>query len=101
MVKMPEPVHPTVVPVKVHLPVMVLPFTLPCRVSTFTSAGDVVEIVRPNVPVTFPLKFPPIPKEPVSVVGVEKQDEFDTNWKLVTVSPLLLAAVRNNVNAKV
>jgi hypothetical protein len=34
---------------------------------------------KPNEPVTFPLKFPPTPNEPVSVVGVAKQGEFELN----------------------
>ena len=33
MVKLPDPVHPDVVPVSVHVPVMVLPFTVPFNVS--------------------------------------------------------------------
>ena len=101
MVKLPEPPHCAVAPVKVQVPVIVLPFTLPCRVNTLFSVGNVVEMVRPNEPVTFPLKFPPSVNEPVSVVGVEKQSEFVVNLKLVTLNPLLPVAVRNNVNEKV
>ena len=82
MVKFPLPLHP-VAPLRVHVPVIVLPFTAPCKASWFVPVEDVVEMFIPNVPVTLPLKVPLRPNEPVCVVGPEKQEALVVNLKLV------------------
>ena len=54
----------------------------------------------PNVPVTFPLRFPLKPKLPVSeVVSPAKQWSFEVNEKLVTATPPLPASVKVVVKA--
>ena len=66
--KLPLPVHP-VPPVKVHVPEIVPPFTVPWRVSRLlVGAGNNVVTVIPNVPLTLPLELPLRPKLPVSEV---------------------------------
>jgi len=50
MVKVPEPVQPEL-PVKVQLPVIVFPFTLPVRARVFPE-GDPDATVMPNLPLT-------------------------------------------------
>src|SRR5580700_10322392 len=83
MVKFPLPLHP-MLPLRVQVPVMVLPFTAPCRASwLFVPVEDVVEMFIPNVPVTLPLKVPLRPNEPVCVVGLEKQEPLVVNLRLV------------------
>ena len=91
MVKVPFPLHP-VPPVNVQVPVIVLPFTVPLRVSTlFVAPVNIVVTVKLNVPVTLPLRLPMKPKVPVSEVWSEaKQGPGEVKVKLVTlsVSPL-------------
>jgi hypothetical protein len=91
MVKVPFPLHP-VPPVRIQVPEIVLPFTVPSSVSTlFVAPGNIVVTVKLNVPVTLPLRFPMKPKVPVSDVWSEaKQGPGDVKEKLVTlsVSPL-------------
>jgi hypothetical protein len=84
--KFPEPVHPDPAPVKVHVPEIVLLFTLPCSASTFWFPGNMVEMVIPNAPVTFPLKFPLSVNEPVSVVGELKQGADVEKVSLITLT---------------
>jgi hypothetical protein len=100
MVKVPFPLHP-VRPVRVQVPEMVLPFTVPWRVRTlFVAAGNIVVMVIPNVPITLPLRLPLRVKVPVSEVGyVAKQGPVDVNVKLVTVSPPVPASVNVVVKA--
>jgi hypothetical protein len=83
MVKFPFPLHP-VVPLRVHVPVIVLPFTAPCRASwLFVPVEDAVEMFIPNDPLTLPLKVPLRPNEPVCVVDPEKQEPLVVNLRLV------------------
>jgi len=84
IVKLPEPVQP-VPPVRVHVPVIVLPFTVPDRASVLP-AGVTDCTVIPNLPATFPLKFPLRVNEPVSVSPETKQVEFVVKLKLVIFS---------------
>ena len=85
-VKFPEPVHPDCAPVKFHVPEIVLLFTLPWSVRMFCVPGNIVEMVIPNAPVTFPLKFPLRVNEPVSVVFELKHGLDEVKLKLVTVT---------------
>ena len=59
-----------------------------------------MEIFIPNVPVTFPLKLPLRPNEPVSVVVDEKQEPLVVNLKLVTLIDPPLCSVKSVVKAK-
>jgi hypothetical protein len=65
IVKVPEPLQ-LEVPVNVQLPEMVLPFTLPVRVRRLPEGVPDCTVI-PNLPVTFPLKFPANVNDPVSV----------------------------------
>jgi len=68
IVNVPFPEHP-VPPIRVQLPDIVLPVTVPWRVRTLLVApGNIVVMVISNVPVTLPLKLPIRPKLPVSDV---------------------------------
>ena len=84
IVKLPDPVHP-VLPVRVHVPEIVLPFADPERTSVFPE-GDSDWTLNPNFPVTFPLKFPFRVKDPLSVSFDVKQGEFVVKLKLEMVS---------------
>jgi hypothetical protein len=92
MVKVPLPLHPDR-PVRVQLPEIVFPFTLPWRVRTlFVALGNNVLMVMPKVPMTLPLEFPLRLKVPVSEVGYDaKQGPSDVKVKFVTVTVLPLA----------
>ena len=57
MVKLPDPVQP-LLPVRVQVPVMVLPPTAPDRIKVLPVGVDDCTVM-PNLPVTLPLKFPP------------------------------------------
>jgi hypothetical protein len=48
------------------VPVIVLPLTVPLRVSTLFELGKSVVMVMPKVPVTLPFEFPLRVKEPDS-----------------------------------
>jgi hypothetical protein len=84
MVNVPFPVQP-LLPVKVHVPEIVLPFAVPESPSVLP-VGDPESTVKPNFPFTFPLKFPLSVKEPLSVSPETKQGELVVKLKLETVS---------------
>jgi hypothetical protein len=84
MEKLPEPVQP-VPPVKVHVPEIVLPFADPERTSVLPD-GDPDWTLNPNLPVTFPLKFPLSVNDPLSFSSVTKQGEFVLMLKLEMVN---------------
>ena len=89
-VKLPEPVHPGVNPVSVHVPVIALLFTVPCRVSVLPlGVADVM--VNWNAPVILLLKFPLKTNEPVWDAAEVKQpvDVVKVRFAPVTVLPLL------------
>jgi hypothetical protein len=100
IVKVPFPVHPDVTPVKVHVPEIVLLFTLPCRTSVLPlGVPDVM--VNWKTPVIFPLKFPLRANDPVWDPPEVKQafDVVKLRLVPVTVSVPLLC-VRDVVNPK-
>lgn len=84
MMKVPFPVQP-LVPVKVHVPEIVLPFAVPDSASVLP-VGDPDCTLKPNFPFTLPLKSPLRVKEPLSVSPETKQDELVVKLKLETVS---------------
>src|ERR1700757_3068695 len=85
MVKVPEPVQP-LLPVRVQVPVMVLPFaTVPLSFKLLPD-GDPDCTVMPNLPFTWPLKFPPSVKEPLSVSPEAKHGELVVKLKLATLT---------------
>jgi hypothetical protein len=84
MVKVPFPVQP-LLPVKLHVPEIVLPFAVPESVSVLP-VGDPDCTVKPNFPFTAPLKFPLSVKEPLSVSPETKQGELVVKLKLETLS---------------
>src|SRR5579862_533065 len=85
MVKLPEPVQP-VLPVRVQVPVMVLPFaTVPLSFNVLPD-GDPDCTVMPKLPFTWPLKFPPRVKDPLSVSPVPKHGELVVKLKLLTLT---------------
>jgi hypothetical protein len=89
MVKLPEPVQ-FELPVKVQVPVIVFPFTVPTRASAFPDGVPDCTVI-PNLPLTLPLKSPLKANEPVSVSPDVKHDEFVLKLKFVKVTdPLLL-----------
>ena len=89
MENVPEPVQPGL-PVNVQLPEIVFPAALPVNVRVFP-VGVPDCTVMPNVPVTWPLKFPARVNEPVSVSPVTKQGELVVNLKLKTLTEPLLS----------
>jgi len=92
-VKLPEPVQ--LVPLMVHLPLIVLPCTVPFRLSVLP-AGVPEFTVSPKLPVTLPLKFPLRVTEPVSVSPDTKQPELLVNWTFEIFndpSPFTVSAV--------
>src|SRR5579864_8912770 len=93
MVKVPFPEHPEN-PVRVHVPVIVLPFTVPWRVRRLFVVGYMVVTVISKVPVTVPLELPPRPKVPVSAVIEGKHGLGEVIVKLVTVTELPLACAK-------
>jgi hypothetical protein len=84
MVNVPFPVQP-LLPVRVHVPEIVLPFALPESASVLP-VGDPDSTVKPNFPFTAPLKFPLSVKEPVSVSPETKHGELVVKLKLETLS---------------
>jgi hypothetical protein len=84
MVNVPFPVQP-LLPVKVHVPEIVLPLAVPESASVLP-VGDPDSTVKPNFPFTFPLKSPLSVKEPPSVSPETKQGELVVKLKLETVS---------------
>jgi hypothetical protein len=87
-------VHP-VLPVKFQVPEIVLPFTVPMRVSTLFIPESSVVMVIPNEPVTLPLELPISVKLPVSAVASDaKQGAVDVKVKFVTLIPLPLLWVK-------
>ena len=89
--KFPEPWQP-VPPVRVHVPLIVLPFAVPVRVSTLL-LGEVDTTLNWNWPVRLPLKFPPKAKDPLSVSPDTKQ-ELEEIVRLVTLSvPSLFSVI--------
>ena len=89
--KVPWPLHPP--PDRIQLPEIVLPVTVPVRLSSFLLVVPVMVI--PNVPCTLPLKLPAKPNDPVSVVCSEaKHGAFDVKVNWVTLSPLPLPCVK-------
>ena len=89
-VKFPDPVHPGVNPVNVHVPVIALLFTVPCRVSVLPlGVADVT--VNWNAPVILPLKFPLKTNDPVWDAAELKQpvDVVKVRFAPVTAVPLL------------
>src|SRR5579871_1057914 len=84
ILKVPDPVQP-VPPANVHVPEMVLPFAVPVK-DRVLPAGVPDFTVRPNVPFTWPPKFPLNVKEPVSVSPDTKHDELVLKLKFLMVS---------------
>ena len=84
MVNVPFPVQP-LLPVRVHVPEIVLPFAVPDSASVLP-LGDPDSTVKPNFPFTAPLKFPLSVKEPVSVSPETKHGELVVKLKLETLS---------------
>jgi hypothetical protein len=99
IVKFPEPVHPDVTPVKVHVPVIVLLVSVPARVSTLP-LGVPDCTVNSNPPVTVPLVLPVSVKPPVSEATELKHGLAVLNERLlpVMVVPLLWFNVVVNEN---
>ena len=62
-------------PLIVHLPEIVFPFAVPCKVSVFP-AGVPEFTVNPNVPFVLPLKFPLRVNDPLSVSPETKHPEL-------------------------
>jgi hypothetical protein len=95
-VKLPLPVQP-VPPVSDHVPEIEFPFAVPDSVSVFP-AGFPDVTTNPNLPVTFPLKFPLSVNDPLSVSPDTKHGEFVEKLKLVMLndpSPDTINAVAN------
>jgi hypothetical protein len=84
MVNVPEPVQP-VPPVSVHVPEIVLPAAVPDSVSVLP-AGDPESTLKPNLPLTCPLKFPLSVNDPLSVSPETKHCEFVVKLKFEIVS---------------
>ena len=84
IVNSPLPVQP-VPPVRVHVPEIVLPFTVPERVSVLPD-GEPDSTTKLNLPVTFPLKVPLRVNDPLAVPPETKQGEFEVKLKLLTLS---------------
>jgi hypothetical protein len=89
MVKVPEPVQPAE-PVRDQFPVILFPFTVPVSVSVLP-LGDPDTTLKPNWPVTLPLKFPLKANDPLSVSPDTKHGcPFDEklNWLTLKVPSL-------------
>jgi hypothetical protein len=84
-----------VVPVRVHVPEMVLPFTVPFIVRVLLFGLPDIRL-RPKLPVTFPLKFPLSTNEPVSLVTVNEHAS-EVKLKLLTVTDDPLPVAVNEV----
>jgi hypothetical protein len=80
-----------VVPVRVHVPEIVFPFTVPFRVRVLLFGLPDIRL-RPKLPLTFPLKFPLSTNDPVSLVTVnEHASEVKLKLLTVTDDPLPVA----------
>jgi hypothetical protein len=80
-----------VVPVRVHVPEMLFPFTVPFKVNVSLFGLPDIRL-RPKLPVTLPLKFPLSTKDPVSLVTVnEHASEVKLKLLTVTDDPLPVA----------
>jgi hypothetical protein len=73
-----------VVPVRVHVPETVPPFTVPFMVRVLLFGLPDVKL-SPKLPVTVPLKFPLSTNDPVSLVTV-KEHASEVKLKLLTVT---------------
>jgi hypothetical protein len=83
MVKLPLPLQVPIPPVTDHLPVICPPLTVPFKVRILGSAASDL-MTYWKVPDTWPLKFPLIVNEPLSVVaGNEQGVLFTVRLKLV------------------
>src|SRR5579864_8440899 len=98
IVNVPEPVQP-VPPIRVQLPEMVFPLTVPVSESVLP-AGVPDVTVMPNEPFTWPLKFPLSVKDPDSVSPETKHDELVVNLKFVTFSDPSALTARDVPNVK-
>ena len=85
MVKLPEPVQP-LLPVRVQVPEMVLPFATEPLSFNVLPEGDPDCTVMPKLPFTWPLKFPASVKEPLSVSPDSKQGELVVKLKWLTLT---------------
>jgi hypothetical protein len=98
-VNVPDPVHPPV-PVKVHVPVIVLLATVPCRTSVLPLGVPDI-IVSWKVPMTFPLEFWLSTNDPVCDPPEVKQEVDVVKVRFVPVTITVpLPCVRDVVNAK-
>jgi hypothetical protein len=88
IVKVPEPVQPTP-PVRDHVPVIVFPFTVPVSVNVLP-LGDPDITLKPNWPVTWPLKSPLKANDPLSVSPDTKHGPAveKLNWLTLRVPSL-------------
>jgi hypothetical protein len=84
IVNVPFPVQPEL-PVKVQVPEMVLPLTFPFSASELPDGVPDCTFI-PNLPFTFPLKFPLRVNDPVSVSPDAKHGEFVVKLKFTTVN---------------
>jgi hypothetical protein len=101
MVKVPDPVHPDCSPASVHVPEMVLLFSVPCMLSVLFPVLPVEGLCMfsEKPPVTLPLKLPVAENEPVAVAPLAKQPLLVVNVTLVPVMLLSLLVVSDVVNA--
>lgn len=97
IVNEPDPVQP-LLPVRVHVPVIVLPLTAPVRARILPVGVEDCTVI-PNLPFTLPLKFPASLNEPLSVSD-EKQDELVVKLKFVMFKDPSLFSVIEVPNAK-
>ena len=97
IVNVPDPVQP-LLPVRVHVPVMVLPLTAPDKVKALPVGVDDCTVI-PNLPLTLPLKFPLNVNEPLSVSAV-KHGELVVKLKFVMFKDPSLFSVIEVPNAK-
>jgi hypothetical protein len=80
-----------VVPVRVHVPEIVFPFTVPFMASVLLFGLPDIKL-RPKLPLTLPLKFPLSTNDPVSLVTVnEHASEVKLKLLTVTDDPLPVA----------
>jgi hypothetical protein len=99
-VKVPDPVQPPV-PVKVHMPVTVLLFSIPCCRISVLPGGVPDVMVNWKLPVIFPLKFPFRTNDPVSDPPEVKQGVDVEKLRFVPVTVALsLPWVSDVVNAR-
>jgi hypothetical protein len=97
IVKVPDPEHP---PVKIHVPVTVLLFTVPVRVRVLPG-GVPDTMVNWKAPVILPLRSPLSTNDPVSVPPEVKQSVEVVKVRFVPVTTVVvLACVSDVVNVK-